>query len=138
MVTDKFKELENARAKVAALEQSIATQLKAELAGLPARYGFENVASFVSAVRAAHGKRRGRKPAAAKTQDTKPAGRKRRRAKITDEIRAEVKKMTEAGRTGSEIAAALKISVPSVQNIRKRLGLVGNSKPGRKAKAAKS
>jgi len=35
-----------------------------------------------------------------------------------------VKKMTEAGKTGSNIAAALKISLPSVQNIKKALGLV--------------
>jgi DNA invertase Pin-like site-specific DNA recombinase len=41
----------------------------------------------------------------------------RKRAKITDETRAEVKKLAEAGKTGNEIAKALEISLPSVQNI---------------------
>ena len=43
---------------------------------------------------------------------------------ITDETRAQVKKMVDAGKTGAEIAESLKISVPSVQNIKKALGLV--------------
>ena len=51
-------------------------------------------------------------------------GKRRKRAKITDEIRAELKNLAEAGKSGSEIAAALGISLPSVQNIKKALGLV--------------
>ena len=43
-------------------------------------------------------------------------------------MRAEVKSMVEAGKTGTEIVAALGISLPSVQNIKKALGLV---KPGK-------
>lgn len=43
---------------------------------------------------------------------------------ITDETRAQLKKLVEAGKTGSEIAKSLKISLPSVQNIKKALGLV--------------
>ena len=45
-------------------------------------------------------------------------------AKITDQTRSEVKKLVEGGKTGAEIAKALKISLPSVQNIKKALGLV--------------
>ena len=37
---------------------------------------------------------------------------------------ADVKKMVDAGKTGAEISQALKISLPSVQNIKKALGLV--------------
>jgi DNA-binding CsgD family transcriptional regulator len=51
-------------------------------------------------------------------------GSRRKRATITDATRAEVKTMVEAGKTGAEIAAALGISPPSVQNIKKALGLV--------------
>ena len=134
MVTDKLKELEAARAKLASLEQSIADELNRELASLPARYGFASTSEFVSAVNAATGSGRGRRgrrrgrPAASEG-GAKPAagrkGRKRRtRAVITDETRAQVKKLVDAGKTGAEIAETLKISVPSVQNIKKALGLV--------------
>jgi DNA-binding CsgD family transcriptional regulator len=151
MVTDKIKELEAARAKLASLEQSIAEELNKELAGLPAKFGFGSTADFVNAVYSAAGgsagsagggsgasagggngrRRRGRKPgrpagagaAAAKSS----AGRKRRkRAVITDETRAQVKKMVNDGKTGGEIAKSLGISLPSVQNIKKALGLVKN------------
>lgn len=124
MVADKIKELAQARAKLAALEQSVASELNGELAGLPAKYGFTDVAGFVAAVRAANGKRRGRKPKG-HAPSTPKAGRKRRkRAVITDAVRADVKKLVEAGKTGTEIATALGISLPSVQNIKKALGLV--------------
>ena len=49
---------------------------------------------------------------------------RRRRAVITDETRASVKKLVESGKTGGEIAKSLGISLPSVQNIKKALGLV--------------
>ncbi|MGH7958893.1 MAG: helix-turn-helix domain-containing protein [Opitutaceae bacterium] len=133
--------MEAARAKLASLEQSIADELNKELAALPARYGFASTSQFVSAVNAAagsggstgpvRGRRRGRPPGstnsakAAKPAVAKKGGRKRRtRAVITDETRAQVKKLVDAGKTGAEIAQALKISVPSVQNIKKALGLV--------------
>ena len=136
MVTDKLKELEAARLKLATLERSIADELNQELAALPAKYGFASTSEFVSAVSAAaggggagrgRGRRRGRPPSAAAKPAAAPAkrGRKRRtRAVITDETRAQVKKMVDSGKTGAEIAQSLKISVPSVQNIKKALGLV--------------
>lgn len=129
MVTDKIKELEAARAKLASLEQSIAAELNNELAALPAKFGFDSAADFLAAVKAATGaggKRRGRKPGkAAKVKAAKAGGKKRRtRAVITDDTRAQLKKLVADGKTGSEIADALKISLPSVQNIKKALGLV--------------
>ena len=134
MVTDKLKELEAARAKLASLEQSIAGELNKELAALPAKYGFASTADFMDAVRAATGGgdgRRGRRPGRPAGSGAKPApaaktrGRKKRtRAVITDETRAQVKKMVDGGKTGAEIAESLGISLPSVQNIKKALGLV--------------
>jgi len=138
MVTDKIKELEAARAKLASLEQSIQDELKNELATLPAKYGFASADDFATAVRAASGgsssgdpARRGRRPGRpAKTASSAASvadkgGRKRRkRAVITDETRAQVKKMVESGKTGAEIAKGLGISLPSVQNIKNALGLV--------------
>jgi DNA-binding NarL/FixJ family response regulator len=139
MVTDKLKELEAARAKLASLEQSIESERNKELAQLPAKYGFSSADDFIDAVRKAGGGgargrgrpgRRGRPPgstaAAAPASAAKSAGgRKRRsRAVITDETRGQVKKMVNDGKTGAEIAKSLGISLPSVQNIKKALGLV--------------
>jgi DNA-binding NarL/FixJ family response regulator len=124
MVIEKIKELEATKAKMIALEESIATQLTQELAELPAKYGFSTVLDFVKAVKLAAGK--GRKGAKAKAKGkAKAAGATRRpRAVITEETRALVKKLVEEGKTGSEIALQANISLPSVQNIKKALGLV--------------
>ncbi len=133
MVTDKLKELEATRAKLATLEQAVASELNKELAALPAKYGFASADEFSRAVRAAAGgggsRRRGRPPkagAAAKPAAGRAAGgrKRRKRAVITDETRTQVKKMVEAGKTGNEISKSLGISLPSVQNIKKALGLV--------------
>jgi len=121
MVTAKIRELKATKAKLAKLEQYVAAGLRKELAALPASYGFDNVEAFTAAVSAAAGRRaRG-----AGTGGAVGGGkRRRRRAVITDGTRAEVKKLAGAGKTGAEIAAAVGISLPSVQNIKKALGLV--------------
>ncbi len=129
MLPNKLKELEAARAQLASLEKSIEAELHKELAALPGKFGFASAADFVAAVTKAAGGRRGRKPGKAKAagKAAKPAkgGKKRRkRAVITDAMRTEVKKLAEAGKTGSEIAKAVGISLPSVQNVKKALGLV--------------
>jgi hypothetical protein len=114
MISDKIKQLEATKAKMASLVKAISAELHRELRALPAKYGFDNVQDFIAAVRNAGGGK-------GKTA----RGRKRRtRAVITDAMRAEVKKLATAGKTGAEIAAAVGISVPSVQNIKKAFGLV--------------
>ena len=120
MAIDKFKQLEAAKARLAELQRSLAAQLRKEFAGLPAKYGFDNVKDFLRAVAAANPRAAGGGRAAKAKGKT---GR-RRRAVITDATRAEVKKLSEAGKTGAEIAKAVRISLPSVQNIKKALGLV--------------
>lgn len=122
MVTKQIKELEATKAKIVALEKSIAKRLHRELGSLHKNYGYESLKDFVKALKAASGSakavRRG-KPAkgAAKAK-------RRKRAVITDETRASVKKLVESGKTGSQIGKSLGISLPSVQNIKKALGLV--------------
>lgn len=126
MLPNKLKELEAARAKLASLEKSIQSELNKELAALPAKYGFASAAEFAAAVTAAAGGRPGRKGAKAKSKAAAGGAKKKRRkrAKITDATRAEVKKLVEAGKSGGEIAKVVGISLPSVQNIKKALGLV--------------
>lgn len=123
MVTKKIKELEATKAKLVQLEKTVAVELRKELGALPEAYGFANVAAFLQAVKAAA--KGGRKARRSAKSAKAPAGKaKRRRAVITDATRASVKKLAQAGKTGAEIAKALKISLPSVQNIKKALGLV--------------
>ncbi len=129
MIIDQIKTLETAKAKVVELEQAIAAELRSSLATLPAQFGFDSVESFVAAVKAAAGvKRKKRGPNKANTKKSSarksPGKKRRKRAVITDVTRGEVKKMVEAGKSGSEIASVLKISLPSVHNIKKALGLV--------------
>jgi len=122
MVTDKIKTLAITRARVAELEKSIAAELNRELAALPAKYGFQSLPDFFEAVRAAsRGKARGGSKASSKAAGS---GKRRKRAVITNDTKAKVKSMVEAGKTGAEIAKAAGISLPSVQNIKKDLGLV--------------
>ena len=127
MITAQIRELEAAKAKVAALEAAVSAKRNAALASLPAQYGFDSADTFLAAVRAASGKRRGRKPG--KAAKAPAAGKRRRtRAKITDATRAQVKKLIDGGKTGGEIAEAVGISLPSVQNIKAKLGLVQKRK----------
>lgn len=125
MVIQKIKELEALQARAAELQSAIEDQRTVELAALPANYGFDNLPAFIKALKAASGASRkgrgkGKKAAAAKSATKK----KRTRAKITPETKDQVKAMVEAGKTGAEIASSLGISLPSVQNIKKALGLV--------------
>jgi|ERR1035437_4873010 hypothetical protein len=117
MVLNKIRLLRTTRAKVAKLEQSIAAALSRELASLPRKYGFASPQAFIKAVRAVAGK-------AMVSAGKKVAGKRRKRAVITAATKAKVKSLVEAGRTGGEIARSVGISLPSVQNIKKELGLV--------------
>jgi hypothetical protein len=116
--TVSIKKLAALRSQVASLEAEIADAVQSDLAALPARFGFASAKDFIAAVRAATGAKRG------PGRPAKAGKKRRRRAVITDEVRAGVKSMSEAGKTGSEIAAALRISLPTVAKLRKALGLV--------------
>jgi hypothetical protein len=121
MITKKIQELADTKAKVARLEKAIATQLNKELAALPGQFGFDDVNTFMKAVKAASG---GKRRAGKKAKRAAGGKKRRSRAVITDATRAQVKKLVEAGKTGGEIAKAAGISLPSVHNIKKVLGLV--------------
>ena len=123
MVTNQIKELEVTKKKIAVLEKAIARRLKKELASLHRKYGYASLEDFVDALREAVGgsSRKGRRGRPVKAVDKV---KRRKRAVITDETRAGVKKLVEAGKTGSQIAKTLGISLPSVQNIKKAIGLV--------------
>ncbi len=131
MVTETIKELEAARSKVAALEAALAKKNQA-LASLHTKHGYDNVDDFITALKEAGGRgsrgrgRRAAAPAAPVASSSSSAGSRKRskRAKITPEIKQELKTLVGQGKTGAVIAKTLGISLPSVQNIKKELGLV--------------
>jgi len=124
MSQDTLKKIAQYKSRLADLERELFVQL----AKLPAQYGFASAEEFIAAFRKAVGNKPGRKPGkAAKAAAKTDTGRKPR-VKITPEIEAQVKALTEAGKTGAEIAKATGVSLPSVGNIKKKLGLVTKKK----------
>lgn len=135
MIHEKIKKLQELQAQTAKLVATIEKERTAELIELPTRYGFTDLNEFIKAVKAAAAApkaRRGRKPGkssnppapkAEKVPKSSKEG-KRKRVKITDQLKQQVKAAVEAGRTGGEVSKAFGISVPSVQNIKKEFGMV--------------
>jgi hypothetical protein len=117
MGQNKLQELAKYQQKVAALEKELG-KVQRKLLALPGKFGFRSVAELIAALREAE-----------KSGGTAPKIRvgkvgRRKRAKITPEMKARVKSLTADGKTGAEIAKVVGISLPSVQNIKKELGLV--------------
>ncbi len=121
MVTAKIKQLNEFQTKVDALKKAIASQLKSDLSSLHKKYGFETPLALIKAIKASVG---GKRPGPVAKAAAKGGKKKRKRAKITPEMKQKLKGMVDAGKTGTVIAKALGISLPSVQNIKKELGLV--------------
>jgi len=127
---DQIAELEKAKAKLALAEAKLSADRQAALAKLPADYGYSDINVFIKALKdaaaAAPKAKAGKAAKAVKSAKVEkaPKSGKGKRAKITDEVKAQVKALAEAGKTGSEIAKALGISQPSVQNVKKALGMV--------------
>lgn len=120
MVTDKLKKLQKYQREMAKIEKEIAG-FDRKLLALPGKFGFKTVDALVDALRAA-AKTGGGKASSAAPKAT-ASGRKPR-AVITPETKQKVKAMVADDKTGAQIAKALNISLPSVQNIKKELGLV--------------
>ena len=130
---DQLAELEKAKAKIAQAEAKLTADRVAALAKLPSDYGYSDLNAFIKALKDAASKapkgKRGKAAKAAKAAKAPkiakaPKAGKGKRAKITEDVKAQVKALAEAGKTGAEIAKALGISQPSVQNIKKALGMV--------------
>ena len=125
MVQQKIKELARLKAAAAKLETQVAVERIEALASLPEAYGYADLKSFIKALKVSAGtKRKGKPGRKAKAPKVKKVKAKRTRAKITPEIKEQLKALVTEGLTGSAIAKKLGISLPSVQNIKKELGLV--------------
>jgi hypothetical protein len=116
MAKNTFFQLDKYRAKVVELERIVAREQK-KLLALPGRFGFRTVGDMVGALEEAA------VAAGGAFREAKAKG-TRKRAKITAGVQAKVKSLVGQGMTGAAIAKKLGISTASVQNIKKRLGLV--------------
>lgn len=113
MAKDTLKQIAEYKTRLAALEK----KLHGELAKLPARFGFKSADEFLAAFRAATGSK-------AAARAPKAATGRKARVEITPAIVAKVKELVAGGKTGGDIAESVGISLPSVQNIKRKLGLV--------------
>lgn len=132
MLQELIKSLNETKAHVAALEAKVEKGLKKTLATIHAEHGFDSVDGFIKAVKKASQE--------AESRGWKAADRafpKAKRAKIDAAVRATVKNLVKAGKSGAEIAKAVGISSASVQNVKKALGLVKTAKKAPKAKAVR-
>jgi hypothetical protein len=116
MVTDKLQKLRQYQREMAKIEKEL-SKFNAKLTALPGKYGFKSMDAFIDALRAAS------KGGSASVAKSRPSIRKPR-VEITAEMKAKVKALANDGKTGAQIAKAVNISIPSVQNIKKELGLV--------------
>lgn len=115
-----LKKLEEYQKEIARLQVGIA-KMNRKLVALPAKFGFRSMNDFIDALRGAAG-------SAGTKAGRVLAGARKKRVAITEEIKAEVKKLLGQEKTGAEIAKSVGISLPSVQNIKKELGLVKKRK----------
>jgi hypothetical protein len=132
--------LEKKKAELEKLQQEIAEAREKELTALPRQVGLETVDELIKALGAFASPRMKGLLSGASTAPRKSTGSGgqenagsavaagaegggRKRARITDEMKEQVKTLAEEGKTGAEIAEAVGISLPSVANIKKALGL---------------
>jgi hypothetical protein len=130
-LTSKLSALSALKAKVQKQEAALSSERTKSLKSLHLDYGFNTSEELIAAIKASAGPARGKPGPKPKSAQPDLGGgvdvtkkRKGKRAKITSEIKAKLKDLVKADKTGAEIAKTLGISLPSVQNIKKELGLV--------------
>jgi DNA invertase Pin-like site-specific DNA recombinase len=138
MLSNKFKEIQQYKAKLVEMEKAVLAERETQLKRLHLDMGFASQVELIKALRTAGSAPatkpgRKRKPAAA---PAKKASRKR--AKITPELRQKIVEAIVAGGKGGAVARKFGVSVPTVQNIKKAAGLVKKGKGGASAAPAAS
>ena len=124
--TERKKQLA-VRQKLSAIEAKLGRKMQREMASLPEKYGYDGMVSLIAALKELSDGGGSVGSGGGKAARGKSKG-KRSRGKVTEEIRQKVKEMVEADKTGGEIAAAVGLSLPTIQNIKKKLGLVKERK----------
>lgn len=107
MLNSKIKEIEEYKEKIAQLEEAIEAERRAQLMNLHAELGYQNPQKLIEAL-----------------QEATRASRKGKRTVISEELRDQIKQALLAGNSGAATAREFGVSVPTIQNIKKELGLV--------------
>jgi hypothetical protein len=125
-----LKALRKAEAEVQRLRQKAASERAGQLKGLHTSFGFTSRLELIEALVALDGSgRRGGRPkgAASKgaaSQAGAPTKARKRRVRVTPEMKAELIKAIKAGDSGAVVAKRFGVSSQTVQNIKKAAGLV--------------
>ena len=128
---------EKARKARAELEKTRIAELKA----LPKRFGYETLEAFIKDLKEAAGKRAPKGSKAAKAAKEPKAAKtgKRKRVKVTPELRSQIIADLQAGKKGVAVAKQFGISYPTLMNIKKAAGLVkSDSAPASSAAPAEA
>ena len=121
MKPTELKKLLAVRQKLSAIEAKLGKKMQREMASLPEKYGYDGMESFIAALQELSG-------GGGKGSGKGRGKGKRKRGKVTEEIIQKVKALFEAEKTGAEVAAAVGLSLPTIQIIKKKLKLVKERK----------
>lgn len=120
MVTSKLVEIQKFQTKIAELEKSLNKE-RQKLLRLPAKLGYGSLRELIAALTAAASSSAGR--AVRGVSITKSGKPRRPRTEITPEMKQKVKVLVGEHKTAAEIAKIVDVSIPSISNIKKELGL---------------
>jgi hypothetical protein len=135
MITKQIKELESAKAKVVQMEKAVMAERAAALKTLHLDMGFATRDELIAALRGSPAAGKRGRPKKAKAAAAPGRKSRRKRAKITPELRQNIIDAVKAGGTGNAVAKKFGVSLPTVQNIKKAAGLVAKKAGRPKAKA---
>lgn len=120
IIMDKQKEIEQYKKKINDLERQVETERRQKLLNLHKELGFASRKDLIAALQS---------PSAVKAKGKR---RKGRRTVITPEMRKQIQTALRGKTPGTVVAREFGISVPTVQNIKKEIGLVGKKKKKKK------
>jgi DNA invertase Pin-like site-specific DNA recombinase len=134
MLTSKIKELADYKAKIAELEKAVLAEREEALSRAHTELGFASRADLIKALRALDKvapKRRGKKKISkAPAASARVSKERRKRTKITPELRDSILAAVREGSTGNAIAQKFGVSLPTVQNIKRAAGLTRTASEG--------
>lgn len=102
----RFKEIEEHRKRIAELESQLEEERRQKLVNLHEELGYENRADLIAALQRLNG------------------GGRRTRRTVTPELKAQIEAALRRKKPGAAVSREFGVSMPTVQNIKKRLGLV--------------
>lgn len=114
---EQLNQLVAAKADLAKQEKELEAQRTRALASLPAQFGFQDLKSFIKALKSAP---KAKRVKVAKAKAPKLA----KRARLTPETKHAIVEAAKGDKSGAEIAKEFGVSLATVHNLKKAAGLV--------------